>query len=236
MTETTSSPIDKLLPPQDKLLLPQPKHHFSIIIVLGLIVCAVVITWILYTFTTKSLSEKQIPIPVVTQLPKQKIGISENWTIYQSNFGYSLQHPSSWIEHNSDWQQYGKSYTVHQNDEVVISFTEPESTGSANLLKGLLVTLKKPKPNPQGLPIKKWYKSNFPAFSFVRQEDIIVDNVNSLQAISVVDTKAITIFIPDNTQVIQITYQPIGEVNESSSYDYEGIFYQILSTFKFDNF
>lgn len=221
-------------PPAEELLLPEPKHHFSILLVISIIFSALLIIWVLYTLILKNKEEdKTIPIPVVTRTPKQRVGISQDWKTYQSNSGYSISYPSSWRTHIENWQENDKFFTLDSDDELVISFTEPNSTASSEL-KGALIRIKKAKNNSNNESIHQWYKNNFPFLSFIQSEDIMVDDVSSLKVVSILDKRIVNIFIPGNSLVFQITYEPLTNQSDSTSYDYESILDQILSTFKFN--
>lgn len=231
------APTPKSLAPEPLPASEEPFFKLPIFIIFALIILFFVFLWIYLSVGKKLLSFKPniAPTPVVT-LPQQttKLGIATNWSTFVSSFNYLIKYPSNWNVYQSSWTEepHNKQFSLENDDEAVLRFREPEQASKTAKLTGLVIRLKKPAGNPDNLSIKEWLKKNYPALSLIKTEDIKVADIQSVKAASLLGGQVTYILIPYKEQVYQIVKQSF---DDGSSYDYDQIFNQILTTVEFFN-
>lgn len=222
---------------------PMEKDHKPIIllVIVPIIIIAIGVVLFISSLRNKDKSIK-IPSPTVTlkttSMPTQKMGISTEWLTLTSVYNYSLKYPASWQVYKTNWQEEDKLYNLQQDDEVIIRFREPNQPTHSGDPYGVTISLKKPSANPDNLSIRDWMKVNYPAFSFIKTEDITVAGIKSVKVTTLVGGKYIYVLIPFEGKVHQLVNHPFTTKDSSATsyqnlYDYENIFNQILSTVTF---
>lgn len=172
------------------------------------------------------------PTPTIyAASPTIKLGITTHWTIFKSNYHYSIKYPADWKLYQSSWfeEEDSRQFDLEKDDEAAVRFREPDQKVTSQEPYGIIIRLKKPVDNPENLTARAWLKNNYPALSLIRTEDIRIADRNCLKVTSLLEGQLTYVFIPDKDKI----YQIVKQSSASETYDYDLIFNQILSTFEF---
>ncbi|MCL5970483.1 MAG: hypothetical protein M1450_03215 [Patescibacteria group bacterium] len=223
------------LPPMEK------DHRPIMFLVIIPIIFIIIGAAFFISFNKKNKGDEQ-PVPTeklkLTLAPTLKLGISTEWTEYQSSSGYRLKYPSNWQVYSTSWEENGQLFNLTQEDEVVIRFREPDQPAHSGDPYGTTISLRKPVDNPNNLSVGDWLKENLPVLSFVKTENTTVAGINSIKATTLLGGKYIYIYIPYQGKIYQLvnhsfTTKDAPSANYQNLYDYEDVFNQILTTLSF---
>ncbi|MBI2330173.1 hypothetical protein HYU94_02190 [Candidatus Daviesbacteria bacterium] len=169
--------------------------------------------------------------PVLT--PQPVWDESTGWETYTSKYGYSIKYPRNWQVITSSWSDDYFTYSVLPDDEVIMRYTKPNQPQHAGFPDGITLSLKKPQDNMQNLSARQWAEKIYPPGDTASPyqasvEDIMVQGIKASKVNTAFDGKITIVFIPYQAKMYQLS-----NISVSSSDEYEIIFNQILSTFRF---
>lgn len=225
----------KSLTPQPLPTFEEPSFKLPIFIIFGLIILFFVIMGLYLSFGKNTLpfTKSSSPTPIISvSQPTEKFGISTHWTTFTSSFDYSIKYPTDWKIYKSSWTEEPNSdqFNLENDDEVVLRFRETDQASPSSKPNGIIIRLKKPASNPDNLSIREWMKKNYPALSLIKTEGLKIADINSIKATSLLGGQVTYILTPYKDKIYQIVKQSFGA---GSSYDYDQIFSQILTTVEF---
>ncbi len=182
----------------------------------------------------------EAPSLVATNLPTQTtptvkptIDPTANWKTFTSKYGYSVKYPQNYSVKTGDWTEFGQSFGIQKNDEIVIRSieqTKPKMAGPY----GDLISLKLPEANPQHLSSEQWANEKLQSTDYpakIVTHEVVVNKIKSIQAYRADFPGILYVFVPQNEKIYTLVHAPSGI--ESEKADYKQTFNQILSTFKF---
>lgn len=215
-------------------------HGFAPIIILVLIALAVVGYFGYKNYWPKSQTPViTSPFPTVTADP------TANWKTYTSKYQYTIKYPPGFTVQTGDWKEGNIQYGLQAEDEVIVNFIEPNQPPHGGFLYGTNISLKTPINNPQQLGAVEWAQNQANKLasnlsSKFSVQPITIAGIAAAKISYILEAHITEIYIPGQGKMYEIVFADFlptqASLQDSSfklSYNYEDIYNQILSTFKF---
>lgn len=193
-----------------------------------------------------SINTQSTPTP--TTFKNQKADPTADWKTYNSPYGYSLKYPNDLRMRNGDWEENGTKYGLQKEDEIVLSFQEPDQPPHGGFPYGLNISIKKPVSISSSTSFAEWVTNKTEEINNivygikVESTNGYVDNNPSFKMQYTFEKNITTYYISRDSKIYELTmatFTPFQSKADSEdfilSFNYAEIFNQILSTFKFTN-
>jgi len=173
-----------------------------------------------------------------TSTPTPMSDETANWKTYKSKYGYSLNYPSNWSVKTENWKEGAIQYEISSDIEAELRYTEPNQPSHGGRPYGTTIMLRVPVSNNQNTSLQEWpkVKIRINDISYTKTENLTIAGIKSIKIDYTWGTSFV--FIPYKKNIYEIVNSPFTTEqspsrNYKNLYDYDQLFRQILSTFKF---